>query len=206
MAELSATTGLAVATIKYYLREGLLSPGRPIGRNQAEYGPEHVRRLRLVRALIDYGGLGIADIRDLIARLDDPGVGLYGLAGLAQKSVTEREEARPGPHRERARRIVAEVMERKGWQDSAANPAVGTLVGVVAVLEELGLREISAVLGDYADAAEGIARVDLGVVGTAGDRERAVEIVALGTRLGDAIVVSWRRVAQEHLTTRTLNP
>ncbi|GMA88788.1 hypothetical protein GCM10025868_40380 [Angustibacter aerolatus] len=47
---------MPVATVKYYLREGLLPPGTPTSRTQAQYDEEHVRRLRLVRALLDVGG------------------------------------------------------------------------------------------------------------------------------------------------------
>ncbi|WP_246509080.1 MerR family transcriptional regulator [Nonomuraea endophytica] len=205
MAELCETTGVPVPTIKYYLREGLLAPGRPVGRNQADYGPEHVKRLRLVRALIEYGGLGIAAIRELTVRLDNPGVALFELMGEAQKTVTTHDDPRPGPVRDRAERIVAELLERKGWQDAGRNPAIGTLVGVLAVLDELGRQDMVAALGDYADAAERVAEVDLRVMGAVEDREQAVEIVALGTRLGDAIVGALRRVAQEHMSQRAFD-
>lgn len=203
MAELSETTGVPVPTIKYYMREGLLEPGRPVGRNQAEYGPAHVKRLRLVRALVEYGGLGIAAIRDLAAHLDNPRVALFDLMGEAQKTVTTHDNPRPGPHRDKAERIVAELLERKGWQDAGNNPAIGTLVGVLAALDELGRQDMVAALGDYADAAERIAEVDMRVMGDVEDRERAVEIVALGTRLGDAIVGALRRVAQEHMSSKS---
>src|ERR1700716_801088 len=43
MAELSAESGVPVATIKYYLREGLLPPGERTSRNQARYDDVHVR-------------------------------------------------------------------------------------------------------------------------------------------------------------------
>ena len=59
IAELSTRSGTSIASIKYYLREGLLAPGTPTGRNQADYGEAHLYRLRLIRALIDVGGLSV---------------------------------------------------------------------------------------------------------------------------------------------------
>ncbi|MYU47619.1 MerR family transcriptional regulator, partial [Streptomyces sp. SID7803] len=50
LSELSERSGIATATIKYYLREGLLPPGERLSATQAEYDESHLRRLRLVRA------------------------------------------------------------------------------------------------------------------------------------------------------------
>jgi DNA-binding transcriptional MerR regulator len=55
MAELSRSSGVPVATIKYYLREGLLPPGAATSATRAEYDEAHLRRLRLTRALEDPG-------------------------------------------------------------------------------------------------------------------------------------------------------
>ncbi|MCE5290009.1 MAG: MerR family transcriptional regulator, partial [Nocardiaceae bacterium] len=57
MAELAARSGLSVATIKYYLREGLLHPGEAVGQTRTRYDDSHVRRLRLIRALTDVANL-----------------------------------------------------------------------------------------------------------------------------------------------------
>ena len=77
MAELSRESGVAIATIKYYQREGLLPPGALTSPNQARYGPAHVRRLRLVRALTEVGGLSVADVRDVLAAIDEPRTPLH---------------------------------------------------------------------------------------------------------------------------------
>ena len=67
---LSARSGVAVATIKFYLREGLLPPGTATATNQADYDETHVRRLRLIRALIDVGGVPVASARAVVEALD----------------------------------------------------------------------------------------------------------------------------------------
>ena len=52
--ELAVTTGMTVRTTRYYASLGLLPP--PVRRGRmAYYGPEHLARLELVRALQDHG-------------------------------------------------------------------------------------------------------------------------------------------------------
>lgn len=43
LSELSKQSGVTTATIKYYLREGLLPPGERVTATQAEYDESHLR-------------------------------------------------------------------------------------------------------------------------------------------------------------------
>ena len=70
LAELSRRSGTPRSTIKYYLREGLLPAGAPTARNQASYGPEHVERLALIRALRDVAGLPLEAIARVTRELE----------------------------------------------------------------------------------------------------------------------------------------
>lgn len=70
LAELSRRSGTPRSTIKYYLREGLLPAGAPTARNQARYGPEHVERLALIRALRDVAGLPLEAIARVTRELE----------------------------------------------------------------------------------------------------------------------------------------
>src|SRR5262245_47294698 len=45
VSELVARTGVPLPTVKYYMREGVLMPGRAISATRAEYGDEHVHRI-----------------------------------------------------------------------------------------------------------------------------------------------------------------
>jgi len=67
---LSKQSGVPVATIKYYLREGLVPPGERTKVNQAEYGDEHVDRLVFIRGVMGVGRASIATIRDMLAVAD----------------------------------------------------------------------------------------------------------------------------------------
>ena len=80
---LAAATGLSVATVKFYLREGLLHPGVATSATQATYDESHVRRLRLIRALTGPVGLSVQQTRTILQLIDDPGDDLYSTLGTA---------------------------------------------------------------------------------------------------------------------------
>lgn len=88
--ELSRRTGVPVPTIKYYVREGLLPPGELSSPNQASYDDGHERRLRLIRALLEVGGLSVAAIGDVLVAIDDKEQPVHKLLGAAaQRLVPE---------------------------------------------------------------------------------------------------------------------
>ena len=66
VSELSRRTGVQVPLIKYYLREGLLPPGRATASNQADYGEDHVHRLRFIRTLIGTRGLSTSATKEIL--------------------------------------------------------------------------------------------------------------------------------------------
>ncbi|WP_141748252.1 MerR family transcriptional regulator, partial [Brachybacterium sp. HMSC06H03] len=94
---LSARTEVPIGTIKFYLREGLLAPGRQTSRTTAEYDESHVERIRLVRALTDAGGLGIAAVRRIVEVLDAPGPARLDLLATAQHALLADEPAPTAP-------------------------------------------------------------------------------------------------------------
>ena len=69
ISELSARSGLPVATVKYYIRERLLPPGAPLARNQAAYSESHLERLKIVRALREDAGLSVREIGRIVGRM-----------------------------------------------------------------------------------------------------------------------------------------
>ncbi|HTO72009.1 MAG TPA: MerR family transcriptional regulator [Myxococcota bacterium] len=70
LAELSERAGVPRSTIKFYIREGLLSPGAVHARNQASYGSQHVERLALIRALREVAGLPLEVVARVTKELD----------------------------------------------------------------------------------------------------------------------------------------
>jgi DNA-binding transcriptional MerR regulator len=197
IAELSRRSGVPVATIKYYVREGLLAAGELTSPNQARYDETHLRRLKLIRALVDIGGLSIAATRNVLASIDSPGKTLHEQLGKAQYAVTpsfERsvdEEAWVA-----ASRQVEELVRRRGWQVTSASPAWQLLVQVLATLQELGQDDLVALLDAYAESAERLAEVEVSAVLSRPDVESMLEGVVIGTVLGDSLLAALRRLAQ----------
>lgn len=73
MKDLCDATGLQRQAIHFYIKEGLLPPGRKTGRNMAYYGAVHLERLELIRRLQHERFLPLKAIRALI----DGGDGQY---------------------------------------------------------------------------------------------------------------------------------
>ena len=74
ISEVAAATGVSVPTLKFYLREGVLHAGVSRSRTQADYDDSHVDRVRLVRALVEVGGLDLATVGRVLEVIDRPDV------------------------------------------------------------------------------------------------------------------------------------
>ncbi|AJF64294.1 MerR family transcriptional regulator [Streptomyces vietnamensis] len=193
--ELSRRTGVSVPTIKFYVREGLLPAGELTSPNQASYGEAHVQRLRLIRALLDVGGLSVAAIRGVVVAVDDPEQPVHEVLGAATKPLVPRYDRDLGDGVEEARKTVAGLIAARGWHTDPSGPAAEALAAALVTLGELGHSRFVEVLDTYADAAEKVARADLEYVAQYVAREELVESAVVGTVLGDAIFSALRRLA-----------
>ncbi|MGW7245520.1 MerR family transcriptional regulator [Streptomyces decoyicus] len=193
--ELSRTTGVSVPTIKYYVREGLLPPGELTSPNQATYGEAHERRLRLIRALLDVGGMKVAEIADVLTAIDDPARPLHKVLGVAADRLGDASVEHDDPESAAANAVVAELISRRGWQTHESDPAAADLSKALASMARLGHEAFVEVLDDYADAAEQVARADLAYVDRRVSVEDMVESVVIGTVLGEAVFSALRRLA-----------
>ncbi|WP_373310986.1 MerR family transcriptional regulator [Streptomyces alanosinicus] len=193
---------MPVPTIKYYVREGLLPPGELTSRNQASYDETHERRLRLIRALLDVGGMRVAEIADVLAALDDPERPLHKVLGAAADRVGGASAAYDDAESAAARGIVADLVSRRGWRAQASNPAAVELAEALAAMARLGHGAFADVLDDYADAAEQVARADLGYLDRQVAVEDMVEGMVVGTVLGEAVFGALRRLAHVDASAR----
>lgn len=206
MAQLSAESGVPVATIKYYLREDLLPPGERTSPNQARYDQAHVRRLRLVRALLDVGGLSVAQVREVLAGID-ASADAHAALGTAQRAITpEHAGAADEASRRWAAGRLAEVAAARGWTVKTDGPVTVSAVATLATYAALGHPELTDRLADYAELAERVAELDLASVADRPERETLVEAAVVGMVLGDGLFAALRRLAQEHASARTFRP
>jgi DNA-binding transcriptional MerR regulator len=70
MGELAEASGVSAATIKHYLREGLLPEGVKTSRNMAYYPAEFVERIRTIKQLQEERYMPLRVIKDLLE--EDP--------------------------------------------------------------------------------------------------------------------------------------
>jgi DNA-binding transcriptional MerR regulator len=197
MAELSAESGVPVATIKYYLREGLLPRGERTNTNQARYQASHVRRLKLVRALLDIGGLSIALVREVLDAIDSP-TGIHGVLGRTQRGLTLGRAQVDESSRAWATAQLDRVADQRGWRLEPGDPVIDAAVDTLATFAVLGRTELVDRLDSYAELADRMAELDLAGVRGLPDRESVVEAAVIGTVLGDALITALRRLAQQH--------
>jgi DNA-binding transcriptional MerR regulator len=201
MAQLSTTSGVPVATIKYYLREGLLPAGERQGPNQSLYGPEHLRRLRVIRGLLDVGGLSIAAAHQVIDAIDSD-LGLQHTFDIAQRTVSASID--PASLSPDSITTVDELL--RGWHVSPDNPGRLAAARVLQTFTDLGQPDLSGWVPGYAAAALAVAEADLDEIDARADRESKTEMVVIGTVLGDALFAALRRAAQEHVSAQRYAP
>ncbi len=105
MGELAEASGVPAATIKHYLREGLLPEPVKTSRNMAYYPPEFVQRIRLIKQLQEERFMPLRAIKSV---LDDDPERARALVDLEDRIL---ERALAG---EQSRTSSAEVRERYG--------------------------------------------------------------------------------------------
>lgn len=193
ISELSEASGVPIATLKYYLREGLLMPGEATGRTRATYDSGHLERVRLIRALLDAGGIGIAGVRRVLAALASPPDDRWELLGAAQRALPLPVE----PVAVSGEALA--LLEAMGWLPfSEGNEAMrGALSAAIANSRAAGLSTDPSVLARYAHAARLIAEVDIELTGEATTPAESLRSVVVGTVVTDPLILTLRRLAQQ---------
>ena len=198
MAELSARSGLPVPTIKYYLREGLLPAGTAVGATRARYDESHLRRLRLVRALVDVAQLRLDVVRSVLDGIDNAST-RHDAVGAAHLRLSQTAADDPPPS-DGALRMVDELLERNGWTLMPNSPHRVALARALDTVEILGLPVGPSILDAYSHAMREAATVELGLVAETKDRELAVEHAVIGTLLLEPVLLAMRRIAQVNVS------
>ncbi|MFG2645964.1 MerR family transcriptional regulator [Streptomyces sp. NPDC048370] len=202
VSELGRRTGVQVPLIKYYLREGLLPPGRATASNQADYGEDHVHRLRLIRTLIGTRGLSTGatkEILDAISAEQEDLHQVFGIVlGVRPTTLDAAPETETAPESEPAglvdaRKLIAEME----WEASPGNPAAHTLAEVLAALADLGADIDWRGLLPYARLADGIADVDVRQMAGERDLLAQAERAVLVSIILEPALLALRRLAQE---------
>ena len=200
ISELSRASGIPVASIKFYLREGLLPAGERIGPNQATYSDRHVRRLTAIRALRDIAGLSVLTIKRLVDAIEDPDLPLFELLGAVSAALVEPVGVRND--NAEAEREVGELLAAVGWQVEPGSVRRRLAETLTAIRASFPVPVPWQALIPYAKAVEGIAQAEIAysIQAMESDRDRAVETVVVGTILFERVLAALRRAAHEHFT------
>jgi DNA-binding transcriptional MerR regulator len=199
VSELSRRSRVPIPTIKFYLREGLLPPGDSMGPRQAEYSPEHLRRLRLIRALSEAGGLKLQQVRAVLRAIDDQKLPIHRLLGVAHHALgPPSDQSEPPPDVVEARAEVDRFLARLGWRVSEEAPARRALADALVTLRRMGRDADARVFERYARVADRVAAREVASVADAGSRAETVEQAVVGTVAFEVALVALRRLAQEH--------
>jgi DNA-binding transcriptional MerR regulator len=197
MSELSSRSGVPIATVKYYLREGLLPPGESTGATRAVYSDEHVRRLRLVRALADVGGLRLADVRRVLAAVDDQDTTLHDVLGVAQAALSP---VGPAPTRRSVDRVAA-LVRRRRWRVAPDGANAAALARALDAMDDVDDGLPDEALDGYAGVVADLAAVEVPTI-DASSAETAVRQTVVRTVLVEPVLLALRRMAHEDLSRR----
>jgi DNA-binding transcriptional MerR regulator len=202
MAELATRSGLPVATIKFYLREGLLPPGEATGATRTRYDDGHVRRLRLIRALTDVAGLRLDTVRAVLEGIDGAR-SWHEAVGSAHTRIGGPVTDEIPPSATAVARVDG-LLARQQWQLTPGSPHALLLARTLDTLDGLGHPVSDQLLDLYAATMRPLAAYEVNSVReSAGpDVEPSVEAAVVGTLLQEPLLLGIRRIAQENVSRR----
>jgi DNA-binding transcriptional MerR regulator len=197
ISELVRRSGVPLATVKYYIREGLLMPGEATSATQADYGEDHLRRLSLIRALTDVAGLPLQKAGVVIGLIEHPQPSLFDTLGKAVAALPPYPEANEDAQYPRAKA----ALEKLGQVYDPEYAAVAQFERALAAAESVGLPMSDERLLGYGRHIMGIAELDIDQVPT-GTVQGAIEHSVLGTALYEPIILAMRRLAHQDLAAK----
>nr|WP_284711297.1 MerR family transcriptional regulator [Brevibacterium sp. XM4083] len=221
---MSRRSDVPVATIKYYLREGLLAAGERTSATQAVYSEAHVDRLELIRALLGPARLSIEAARRVLGVIDDPPETFSEVLGAAQHATMPAESHRPtGSSRETdssrqtgssrqtrssrqgpegtATEAALDLIAELGWTIDPDSVEVDQLATALRALDAAGIDLIDGGLARYGRTIHDLAEAEVDTVPTA-EIDSAVRQAVLGTLLLEPVLLALRRLAQQDVAIR----
>jgi len=199
ISELARRAGVPLPTVKYYLREKLLMPGVATSATQAEYGDEHVRRVRLVKALTELAGLPMHQVKVVLGVLDEPPAELVDALGTAIGALPPYVDSPPDSEHP----LAKAALEQLGQVYDPRFTAVAQLDRALQAVADAGMPMSDERLDVYGRALREMAELDLRLM-PRGSTADAVEYATLGTALYEPVILALRRLAHQDLTVRGL--
>lgn len=199
ISELVRATSVPLATVKYYLREGLLPAGRKLTERSAEYDEHHLRRLRLLRMLREIGGIPVGRLRDLVEATEDTSLSVHTMFGRAADAIAPTPPD-VGDRTARLGQVADTLLVSMGWTDVRPEAVDRrNLVAVLAALEDTTTYDgAPEVLRGYADLADQLAQMEIAALDETQDRITLLESMVAGSVVFERLLTVLRRLAEEH--------
>jgi DNA-binding transcriptional MerR regulator len=198
LGELAERSGCSTATIKYYLREGLLEPGARRSATDADYDEGHLRRLRMIRVLRDVGDLPIAAIGAVLAAMDDHDRELHDVLATAVHALGPRRNLPPREELEPIRSEVLAWVEAHGWEVSPDAPALDLLAVALRGARQFWGDTGPEIFERYLLIADTIGEGDLRHIDPIEDMADTIRQMTVGTVVWEQALIALRRLADEH--------
>lgn len=205
--ELARTAGVPVATLKHYVREGLIRPARKTGRTMSWYPPSAVARVRAIKDLQQQQFLPLDVIRESLAGAAAASDDLTAAAAIAK--VLERHT---GPKKRTREELVERGVSAKelDWLAAAGLARPGAdgnyrgddlvLLSTLGAARKAGITAEMlpfSILGEYLVALRALIEVELrmfreGVLPRARKHDVS-RLTTAATELSERLVVVMRR-------------
>lgn len=200
LAELSTRSGVPATTIKYYLRLGLLHAGQRQSSTWSDYDESHLRRITLIRALIDVAGLPLDAVHRVLEVVTDQAVPVHQALGTAQWLLSPTPPEKPS---DESRERVDALLRRHNWEVASDSPHRGVLGAALDRLDRLAFPAPDTLLDQYAEALSRFAPSEVDPITTETDRATAIEHLIIGTLLYEPLLATMRRMAHESQSAQT---
>ncbi|WP_431778244.1 MerR family transcriptional regulator [Microbacterium aurantiacum] len=191
ISELSLASGIPVASIKFYIREGMLPRGASTSATSADYGDDHLARLRLIQALSEVRALPLARVKEILDLVDHPADTAYATLGRAVNALPPYVEQ---PDAEYAR----DTIEALGLTWDPEYGAVAQLGAAIRAVQGAGLRWDAELASHYLAPIRTIAAGEIAPLEDMPPAD-AVAHAVLGTALYEPVILALRRLAHQQI-------
>jgi DNA-binding transcriptional MerR regulator len=201
--ELSEQSSTPTASIKFYLREGLLPAGETIHATRAQYSERHVERLELIRVLRRVVGLNIEQIRSLVMMADD-GVPRLALLAAVQRVVLKLNTA-TADSGDAGTSAGDAVVRLRNWPDYPSD-ARSALNAHLRLMDSLNIKVGEEVLDFYSRAMDDVARFDIAATTAPKSADQLILTAAVGMHMHSQLLLRLLALAQASHSIRRYEP
>ncbi|MGD9958156.1 MerR family transcriptional regulator [Nocardioides sp.] len=199
ISELASVSGVPVATIKFYLREGVLHPGQKLTPRLTEYDDSHRLRLGLIRVLREVGDVPVDRLGQLVNTAQSPHATVHEMLAAAATALAP-EPAPVTEQRSHVRALADGIIAQAGWTNVRPD-SIGRdhLASVLEAILRYQTHEADpAGVLPYVRAADEIARYEIWQLDGTGDRVELLEEMVVGQVVFGELLANLRWLAQEH--------